>query len=87
MKNNNTCLFPYLVPVLLAVILGLSGLVSAADYDLVKDDYIDWKDLDAFTDEWLNDCNATNNWCNGANFDDDNNSVDFDDYTLWAKRW
>jgi len=87
MKNNNTYLFSYLVPVLLAVILGLSGLVSAADYDLVKDDSIDWKDLDAFAAEWLNDCNATNSWCNGANFDEDNNNVDFDDYTLWAKRW
>jgi len=85
--KKNTYLFSYLVPVLLAVILGLSGLVSAADYDLVKDDSIDWKDLDAFAAEWLNDCNATNNWCNGANFDDDNNSVDFDDYALWAKRW
>ena len=87
MKNNNTYLFSYLVPVLLAVMLGLSGLVLAADYDLVKDDSIDWKDLDAFAAEWLGDCNATNNWCNGANFDDDNNNIDFDDYTLLAKRW
>ena len=85
--KKNTYLFSYLVSVLLVVMFGLSGPISAAGYDLVEDDYIDWQDLDAFAVEWLNDCNATNNWCNGANFDDDNNNVDFDDYTLWAKRW
>ena len=31
----------------LVFMLSLSNLVSAADYDMVKNDSIDWKDLDA----------------------------------------
>ena len=60
--------------------------VDAANYDLVKSGYVDWKDLDAFTDEWLNDCNSANNWCDGADFDQ-SGDVNFVDFGLFAQRW
>jgi len=59
---------------------------SYVNYDLVKSGYVDWKDLDAFTDEWLNYCNWANNWCDGADFDQ-SGDVGFDDFGLWARYW
>jgi pectate lyase len=86
-KNNIFGSVSLTMTMLVLILLGLSGSASAADYDLFKDDYIDWADLGVFADEWLNDCNSANNWCNGANFDNDNNSIDYDDYSLLAKHW
>ncbi len=45
---------------------------------------IDWTSLDVLADEWLNDCNSTNNWCNGADLNRSGN-VDFDDFASFAR--
>ncbi len=82
MKKNSISGF---VGIVLVLMLSLPNLVLAVDYDLIKDGYINWKDLDVFVDKWLFDCSVED--CNGANFDDDNNNVDFDDYTLLAQHW
>jgi len=83
--------FMSLVPAVLALILGLSSLAPAANYydatyDLVCNDCIDWQDLRAFTDEWLNSCSVANNWCGGADFSE-NGKVDFVDFGFFAQYW
>ena len=82
MRRSNISGF---VGIVLVLMLSVPNLVLAVDYDLVKDGYINWKDLGVFVDKWLFDCSVED--CNGANFNDDNNSVDFDDYTLLAQHW
>jgi len=90
MKKNNIPGFVELAPVVLTLILGLSSVATAANYDATYDlfcnDCIDWQDIGAFTDEWLGDCNLVNNWCGGADFSEDG-KVDFVDFGLLGQYW
>jgi len=59
--------------------------VSIYKCDLFSDGFIDFKDLDAFSEKWLYDCTIQD--CGGANLANDNNSVDFADFDLFAQYW
>jgi len=76
---------PLALPVL-ALILMLSGLAPAFEGDLTGDGCIDWADLAAFADRWLDDCSPANNWCDGADLNN-SDKVDFTDFALLGQNW
>ena len=55
------------------------------DGDLNESWVVDFNDLRLFCKEWLDECLVVD--CNGANFDNSNNIVDFGDYVLLAQHW
>jgi len=54
-------------------------------YDLTYDGSIDFEDLSWFVERWLADCSVVD--CYGANFNNDNDFIDFADFTLLAGYW
>ena len=55
--------------------------------DLDSNSIANYRDLDLFLDEWLeNDCNSANDYCNGADFDW-SESIDMFDYNILANLW
>jgi len=49
--------------------------------------YIDWFDLAAFCNRWLDqDCNDANSWCERADFNEDG-VVDIVDFAIIAESW
>jgi len=56
--------------------------------DLTEDDWVDFADFAILAKDWLrNDCNTTNNWCNGSDFGPHNGSVDLNDLGVMADNW
>jgi len=53
--------------------------------DLDGSGIVDWADVKALGDEWLNDCTEPN-WCAGCDINRDN-KVDFEDYGILASQW
>ena len=54
--------------------------------DLIKDGYIDWVDVAAFAEQWLNENCQAANWCEGADLDR-LGSVDLTDFILLVQHW
>ena len=56
--------------------------------DLTGDDWVDFTDFGAFANQWgRDDCSELNNWCEGADFEPTNGSVDWDDLAFLADVW
>ena len=56
--------------------------------DLTGDDWVDFTDSGAFANQWgRDDCSELNNWCEGADFEPANGSVDWDDLAFLADVW
>ncbi len=56
--------------------------------DLDSDCYVDYTDVAAFADFWLNQqCNEANNYCGNADFLPRDGAVDFFDFADLAKQW
>lgn len=56
--------------------------------DLNWDEWVDFADFALFANEWMrNDCNAANNWCDGADFIPHSGSVDWNDLNIFADHW
>ena len=53
--------------------------------DLDGSGVVDWADVKALSDEWLNDCSGPS-WCAGCDINRDNR-VDFEDYGILASQW
>jgi len=70
----------------LALVFFLSGPALAIKGDLVGDNYIDWSDVGAFSDRWLEGDCLEKGWCGGADIDRDSN-VGFADFGLLAQYW
>jgi len=77
-KAKSVCL------IIVIVLLSQFGLARAGVYNLAGDGYINWADIEAFTEQWLDDCLV--NDCGGANFNSDN-TVNFGDLALLAPLW
>ena len=55
--------------------------------DLEHDCDVDFPDYSAWAAHWMeNDCNISNNWCDGADFNS-NNIVDFEDLRYFVANW
>jgi len=78
--------FLYLTLVAIVSVLGLCGTASAITGDLDGNNYVDWNDLDTFTDRWLNTGCSAADWCGGADIDH-SSKVDFNDFGLLALHW
>jgi hypothetical protein len=66
---------PYItiiIAVLFAGWFGLSCFAACPSADLTGDCFVDFEDIDALAGDWLNDCNAANDWCDGAALKIDN---------------
>jgi beta-glucosidase len=74
-----------LLPVLVLV-LGISNLTEAYEGDLNWDSVINWADLDAFAEQWLNDSCSKKDWCNGADIDH-SSRVELGDFALLGRYW
>jgi hypothetical protein len=56
--------------------------------DLTGNDWVDFTDFGAFANQWgRDDCSELNNWCEGADFEPTNGSVDWDDLAFLADVW
>ena len=57
------------------------------DGDIVRNNTVDWGDLNVIAQHWLNGgCEAANQWCGEADIDS-SSGVDIIDYSLLAKGW
>ena len=72
--------------VAMVLVLGLCGTAAAITGDLDGDNCVDWNDLDALTDSWLNTGCSAADWCGGADIDH-SSKVDFNDFGLFALHW
>jgi hypothetical protein len=61
----------------------VGGAPPAGDFD--GNNFVDWKDLGAFVDHWLERCRI-NQWCAGRDIDR-NGSVNGVDFALFAIDW
>lgn len=60
---------------------------ESIDGDFVCPDCVDSEDLGYFAERWLEiNCVLSNNYCGGTNMNDDG-SIDFKDFALFAKNW
>lgn len=56
--------------------------------DLTGDDWVDSSDFAVFAGYWRrDDCNAQNDWCEGADFEPTDGDVDYNDLSFLADRW
>jgi hypothetical protein len=56
--------------------------------DLTGDEWVDFTDFALFAQQWQrSDCNATNNWCGGADFIPHDGAVDLNDLAVFADYW
>ncbi len=53
--------------------------------DINHDCYVNWQDLETFSDKWLASCAGTN-WCNGVDLNEDS-IVDLEDFVIFAGYW
>ena len=56
--------------------------------DLTGDDWVDFADFAVFARNWWRSgCNEQNNWCEGADFEPTDGSVDWHDLAFLANKW
>jgi hypothetical protein len=64
----------------------INQIIQSAD--LTADDWVDFADFALFANQWQQtDCNATNNWCAGADFIPHDGAVDLDDLAVFVDHW
>jgi len=54
--------------------------------DLNNDCYVSLLDLELFADEWLKNCDDSNQWCNSANFDG-SGTVSLTNFAAFSEQW
>ncbi|MFH0868937.1 MAG: SUMF1/EgtB/PvdO family nonheme iron enzyme [archaeon] len=64
----------------------LSCFAACPSADLTDDCFVDFEDIDALAADWLNDCNASNDWCDGADITQ-NEIVNLSDFAEFAGQW
>jgi formylglycine-generating enzyme required for sulfatase activity len=75
-----------LVVILSIGCFGLPGFAACPAADITRDCRVGFEDIDALVAEWLNDCNAPNGWCGGADITQ-NGTVDLSDFAVSAGQW
>jgi hypothetical protein len=57
------------------------------DGDINRDDEVDFEDFSIAANNWQEDCNQSNEWCDGADIEEPFGIVDFNDLSIIFGNW
>ncbi|MCX5634577.1 MAG: SUMF1/EgtB/PvdO family nonheme iron enzyme [Planctomycetota bacterium] len=75
-----------LAAVLFVSCCGLPCFAACPSVDLTGDCRVDFADINALSAKWLNDCNVSNDWCDGVDITR-NGTVNLSDFAVVAEQW